>query len=62
MWPRSSVSGFYYSLPEAFFFGVDKIDRDQDEDYAERKGWDIALAERRLGPLLNCDPRTKDAA
>ncbi|MEI9888438.1 MAG: vitamin B12 dependent-methionine synthase activation domain-containing protein [Rhizomicrobium sp.] len=40
MWPGSSVSGFYYSHPEARYFGVGKIERDQVEDYARRKGWD----------------------
>jgi len=62
MWPGSSVSGFYYSHPESRYFGVGKIERDQVEDYAKRKDWDIATAERWLGPLLNYDPRAKDAA
>jgi len=62
MWPGSSVSGFYYSHPESRYFGTGKIERDQVEDYAKRKGWDIATAERWLGPLLNYNPRTKDAA
>jgi len=62
MWPGSSVSGFYYSHPEARYFGVGKIERDQVEDYARRKGWDMATAERWLGPLLNYDPRAKNAA
>jgi 5-methyltetrahydrofolate--homocysteine methyltransferase len=62
MWPGSSVSGFYYSHPDSRYFGVGKIERDQVQDYALRKGWDIATAERWLGPLLNYDPRTKDAA
>ncbi|MBL6853648.1 MAG: methionine synthase, partial [Alphaproteobacteria bacterium] len=62
MWPGSSVSGFYYSHPESRYFGVGKIERDQVEDYARRKGWDLATAERWLGPLLNYDPRAKDAA
>jgi 5-methyltetrahydrofolate--homocysteine methyltransferase len=62
MWPGSSVSGFYYSHPESRYFGVGKIERDQVEDYAKRKGWDMATAERWLGPLLNYDPRAKSAA
>ncbi|MEJ0043776.1 MAG: vitamin B12 dependent-methionine synthase activation domain-containing protein [Rhizomicrobium sp.] len=62
MWPGSSVSGFYYSHPEARYFGVGKIERDQVADYAARKGWDLATAERWLGPLLNYDPREKTAA
>jgi 5-methyltetrahydrofolate--homocysteine methyltransferase len=62
MWPGSSVSGFYFSHPESRYFGVGKIERDQVADYAKRKGWDIATAERWLAPLLNYDPRAKDAA
>jgi len=62
MWPGSSVSGFYFSHPDSRYFGVGKIERDQVADYAKRKGWDIATAERWLGPLLNYDPHTKDAA
>jgi 5-methyltetrahydrofolate--homocysteine methyltransferase len=62
MWPGSSVSGFYYSHPDSRYFGVGKIERDQVEDYAKRKGWDLPTAERWLGPLLNYDPRAKDAA
>ena len=52
MWPASSVSGFYYSHPESVYFNVGKIERDQLEDYAERKGWDIKTAERWLSPNL----------
>jgi 5-methyltetrahydrofolate--homocysteine methyltransferase len=62
MWPGSSVSGFYYAHPESRYFGVGKIERDQVEDYARRKGWDIPTAERWLAPLLNYNPRTVDAA
>ena len=62
MWPGSSVSGFYYANPEARYFGVGKIERDQVEDYARRKGWDVATAERWLAPLLNYNPRKVDAA
>ena len=62
MWPGSSVSGFYYSHPESRYFGTGKIERDQVEDYARRKGWDMATAERWLGPILNYDPRAKSAA
>ncbi len=61
MWPGSSVSGFYFSHPESRYFGVGKIERDQVEDYARRKGWTMDVAERWLSPLLNYDPR-KDAA
>ena len=62
MWPGSSVSGFYYAHPESRYFGVGKIERDQVADYASRKGWDIATAERWLAPLLNYNPRAVDAA
>jgi 5-methyltetrahydrofolate--homocysteine methyltransferase len=62
MWPGSSVSGFYYAHPESRYFGVGKIERDQVEDYARRKGWSVAEAERWLAPLLNYNPRAVDAA
>ncbi|HEX4118630.1 MAG TPA: methionine synthase [Rhizomicrobium sp.] len=62
MWPGSSVSGFYYSHPESRYFGVGKIERDQVEDYARRKNWTVAEAERWLAPLLNYNPRAVDAA
>ncbi|MBV9993493.1 MAG: methionine synthase [Alphaproteobacteria bacterium] len=62
MWPGSSVSGLYFSHPEARYFGIGKIERDQVEDYAQRKGWSVAEAERWLGPILNYDPRAKNAA
>ena len=56
MWPGSSVSGLYLSHPDAAYFGVAKIERDQVEDYARRKRMDIAEAERWLAPILNYDP------
>jgi 5-methyltetrahydrofolate--homocysteine methyltransferase len=56
MWPGSSVSGFYYSHPDSHYFGVGKIERDQVEDYAQRKGWSVEEAERWLSPVLNYDP------
>ena len=56
MWPGSSVAGLYLSHPEAHYFGVAKIERDQVEDYALRKGMDIGEVERWLGPILNYDP------
>jgi 5-methyltetrahydrofolate--homocysteine methyltransferase len=62
MWPGSSVSGLYFSHPESRYFGVGKIERDQVEDYARRKGWNIAEAERWLAPILNYDPRVTRAA
>jgi 5-methyltetrahydrofolate--homocysteine methyltransferase len=56
MTPPSSVSGLYFAHPEAEYFGVGKIDRDQVADYAQRKGWDVAIAERWLSPILAYDP------
>ncbi|WP_230530968.1 methionine synthase [Microvirga roseola] len=56
MWPGSSVSGLYLSHPEAYYFGVAKVERDQVEDYAARKGMSVAEVERWLSPILNYDP------
>ncbi len=56
MWPGSSVSGLYLAHPQAHYFGVAKVERDQVEDYALRKGMDVAEVERWLGPILNYDP------
>jgi len=56
MTPGAAVSGLYFSHPKSHYFGVGKIDRDQVEDYARRKGWDLATAERWLAPILNYDP------
>jgi 5-methyltetrahydrofolate--homocysteine methyltransferase len=56
MWPGASVCGLYFSHPESHYFGVGKIERDQVEDYAKRKGWTIAEAERWLAPILNYNP------
>ena len=56
MWPGSSVSGLYLSHPEAHYFGVAKVERDQVEDYAARKQMSIVEIERWLGPVLNYDP------
>jgi 5-methyltetrahydrofolate--homocysteine methyltransferase len=53
MLPGASVSGYYFWRPEAQYFGVGKIERDQVEDYARRKGLDLATAERWLAPNLN---------
>jgi 5-methyltetrahydrofolate--homocysteine methyltransferase len=54
--PPSSVSGLYFSHPDSHYFGVGRIDRDQVEDYARRKGWDLATAERWLAPILSYTP------
>jgi 5-methyltetrahydrofolate--homocysteine methyltransferase len=56
MWPGASVCGLYFSHPESHYFGVGRIERDQVEDYAKRKGWTIAQAEKWLAPILNYDP------
>ncbi len=56
MWPGSSVSGLYFAHPEARYFALGKIGRDQVEDYAARKQMPIAEVERWLGPNLNYDP------
>jgi 5-methyltetrahydrofolate--homocysteine methyltransferase len=57
MQPAASVSGYYFSHPEARYFGVGRIDRDQVQDYARRKGLDAAAAERWLAPLLAYDAK-----
>mgnify|MGYP000399802948 CR=1 FL=1 len=55
MLPTASVSGFYFSHPEARYFGTGKLARDQVEDYARRKGMELAEAERWLAPVLGYD-------
>ena len=62
MWPGSAVSGLYFSHPDSHYFGVGKVERDQVEDYARRKGWTVGEAERWLAPVLNYDPVTARAA
>ncbi|MCS5573043.1 MAG: methionine synthase, partial [Pseudomonadales bacterium] len=52
MYPAASVSGFYFSHPESRYFGIGKIDRDQLESYAQRKGLSVDETERWLRPLL----------
>ena len=56
MWPGASVCGLYFGHPQSHYFGVGKIERDQVEDYARRKGWSPEEAERWLAPVLNYDP------
>jgi 5-methyltetrahydrofolate--homocysteine methyltransferase len=56
MLPAASVSGFYFAHPTAEYFGVGKVERDQVEDYARRKGMSVAEVERWLAPSLNYDP------
>ncbi|MBA4608924.1 methionine synthase [Aeromicrobium sp. Marseille-Q0843] len=58
MWPGASVSGLYLSHPQSQYFVLGRIGRDQVQDYAERKGWTIAEAERWLSPNLGY--RTED--
>jgi 5-methyltetrahydrofolate--homocysteine methyltransferase len=55
MWPGAAVSGFYYAHPDSHYFGVGKVERDQVEDYAARKGWTVEETERWLSPVLNYD-------
>ncbi len=55
MWPAASVSGWYFSHPDSSYFGVGKINRDQVEDYAKRKGMPLAEVERWLAPNLGYD-------
>src|SRR4029079_16313859 len=62
MWPGSSVSGLSLSNAESFYFGVGKIERDQVEDYAERKGMSVAEVERWLSPILNYIPAQDQSA
>ncbi|MDB6110170.1 MAG: metH, partial [Pedosphaera sp.] len=56
MWPASSVSGLYFAHPEAKYFGVGKIERDQILDYHLRRQMDLQTVERWLSPNLNYDP------
>jgi 5-methyltetrahydrofolate--homocysteine methyltransferase len=53
MLPGAAVSGWYFWHPDASYFGVGKIERDQVEDYARRKGMDVGTVERWLAPNLN---------
>ena len=55
MMPAASVSGWYFSHAESKYFGLGKIEKDQVEDYAERKGMELKQVERWLGPNLNYD-------
>ena len=57
MHPTSAVAGWYFSHPGAKYFGVGKIEKDQVEAYAGRKGVSMAEAERWLAPILNYDRR-----
>ena len=56
MLPTAAVAGWYFAHPDAAYFGVGRIGRDQVEDYAQRREWSVAEAERWLGPNLGYDP------
>ena len=56
MWPGAAVSGYYLSHPDSQYFAVAKVERDQVEDYARRKGWTLQEAERWLAPNLAYQP------
>ena len=56
MHPGASVSGLYFSHPEAKYFGVGQIGRDQVADYATRRGDTIAAVEKRLAANLAYEP------
>ena len=57
MSPMSSVSGFYFANPNASYFGVGKINKDQIQDYARRKKKDLAYVEKWLGSNLSYSPK-----
>ena len=65
MWPGSSVSGLYFAHPDAKYFAVGRVQRDQVESYAERKGITVERAEQLLGSTLlqplTCDERSSSA-
>jgi 5-methyltetrahydrofolate--homocysteine methyltransferase len=56
MYPTAAVSGWYFAHPSAHYFPLGRIARDQVEDYARRKGWSLAMAERWLAPTLGYEP------
>lgn len=56
MWPTAAVSGMYFAHPESAYFGIGKINRDQVEEYAQRKGMELSVAQRWLSPILGYDP------
>ncbi|QGM97156.1 methionine synthase [Methylocystis parvus] len=62
MTPAASVSGLYIGHPQAHYFGVAKVERDQVEDYAARKGMPVAEVERWLAPILNYEPMAVETA
>jgi 5-methyltetrahydrofolate--homocysteine methyltransferase len=62
MYPTAAVSGFYLSHPEAKYFAVGKVDRDQVESYARRQGISVEEAEKNLAPNLGYDPAAAQVA
>ena len=56
MWPGAAVSGWYFSHPQSQYFVVGRVNQDQVEDYARRKGWTLREAERWLAPNLGYEP------
>jgi 5-methyltetrahydrofolate--homocysteine methyltransferase len=56
MLPTAAVSGFYFSHPDSQYFAVGKVERDQVEDYARRKGWDLTTTQTWLAPNLGYEP------
>ena len=56
MYPAASVCGWYFAHPESKYFGVGRLGRDQVEDYAERKQWNLETAHRWLSPNLGYTP------
>ena len=56
MWPGAAVSGFYFSHPDARYFGLGKIDRDQVADYSKRKGMTEGEIEKWMSPVLSYNP------
>ncbi len=57
MYPTAAVSGWYFAHPESRYFALGKIDKDQVEDYAQRKGMSVAEVERWLSPNLGYEPK-----
>ena len=62
MYPTAAVSGWYFSHPQARYFAVGRVDRDQLQDYARRKGMALAEVERWLAPQLGYEPQAAQPA
>ncbi len=61
MYPAASVSGWYFSHPDSFYFGVGRIDKDQIDDYAKRKHMSVPEIEKWLSPNLAYEPKSQPA-